>query len=204
MALARLGRCGEAWQNFGDRGRRTGEAHHDQKPTKTKPSIYAMSFARVYLMYVKKAERKGRTKAEVEEIVLWLTGHTPKSLGESASLEALGRDTSWETRPGSIWSRRRFPIAFARRLSAFLPRGGWASPWAVWYAARVRSKAQRAAPLMARMRSLLKNGDWLRASPRLTHRASRPTSLVPVPVLHCPLFQQKLAPTPAHRQSPLR
>lgn len=51
-----------------------------EKPTKTKPSIYAMSFARVYPLYVKKAERKGRTKAEVEEIVLWLTGHTAKSL----------------------------------------------------------------------------------------------------------------------------
>ena len=39
-----------------------------------------MSFARVYPMYVKKAERKGRTKAEVDEIILWLTGHTAKSL----------------------------------------------------------------------------------------------------------------------------
>ena len=31
-------------------------------------------------MYVKKAESKGRTKAEVDEIILWLTGHTAKSL----------------------------------------------------------------------------------------------------------------------------
>src|SRR6516225_8626676 len=51
-----------------------------KKPTKTKPSFYAMSFARVYPMYVKKAETKGRTKAEVDEIILWLTGHTAKSL----------------------------------------------------------------------------------------------------------------------------
>lgn len=58
-----------------------------KKPAKTKPSIYAMSFARVYPLYVKKAERKGRTKAEVEEIVLWLTGHTAKSLQKAIDAE---------------------------------------------------------------------------------------------------------------------
>ena len=36
--------------------------------------IYAMSFASVYVHYVAKAEKKGRTKAEVDEIVRWLTG----------------------------------------------------------------------------------------------------------------------------------
>jgi len=40
----------------------------------TKHRIYAMSFASVYPHYVAKAERKGRTKAEVDEIILWLTG----------------------------------------------------------------------------------------------------------------------------------
>jgi len=42
--------------------------------------IYAMSFASVYPHYVAKAERKGRTKAEVDEIVRWLTGYTQKGL----------------------------------------------------------------------------------------------------------------------------
>jgi hypothetical protein len=42
--------------------------------------IYAMSVARVYPMYVAKAERKGRTKAEVDEIIRWLTGHSQASL----------------------------------------------------------------------------------------------------------------------------
>ena len=42
--------------------------------------IYAMSFARIYPLYVEKAKRKGRTKAEVDEVVFWLTGHTEKSL----------------------------------------------------------------------------------------------------------------------------
>lgn len=42
--------------------------------------IYAMSVASVYPMYVAKAERKGRTKAEVDEIIRWLTGHDQASL----------------------------------------------------------------------------------------------------------------------------
>ena len=46
----------------------------------TKPRVYAMSFASVYPMYIQKAKRKGRTKAEVDEIICWLTGHMAKSL----------------------------------------------------------------------------------------------------------------------------
>jgi hypothetical protein len=45
-----------------------------------KHPVFAMSFARVYPMYVQKAERKGRTKAEVDQIICWLTGHDAKSL----------------------------------------------------------------------------------------------------------------------------
>lgn len=41
--------------------------------------IYKMSFASVYPYYVQKAEKKGRTKAEVDEIILWLTGYDPKT-----------------------------------------------------------------------------------------------------------------------------
>lgn len=42
--------------------------------------IYAMSFAGVYPLYVAKAEKKGRTKAEVDEIIRWFTGHSQESL----------------------------------------------------------------------------------------------------------------------------
>lgn len=42
--------------------------------------IFSMSVASVYPMYVQKAERKGRTKEEVDQIIRWLTGHTQKSL----------------------------------------------------------------------------------------------------------------------------
>ena len=42
--------------------------------------IYTMSFASVYPLYVAKAEKKGRTKAEVDEIVRWLTGYSQEGL----------------------------------------------------------------------------------------------------------------------------
>lgn len=45
-----------------------------------KHRIYTMSFARVYPEYVAKAERKGRTKAEVDEIIGWLTGYSLEEL----------------------------------------------------------------------------------------------------------------------------
>lgn len=45
-----------------------------------KHRIYSMSFARVYSEYVAKAERKGRTKSEVDEIICWLTGYSQKGL----------------------------------------------------------------------------------------------------------------------------
>ena len=40
--------------------------------------VYAMSFAGVYPHYITKAEKKGRTKAEVDEIIFWLTGYSQK------------------------------------------------------------------------------------------------------------------------------
>jgi hypothetical protein len=48
----------------------------------TKHRIYSVSVASVYPHYVAKAERKGRTKAEVDEIICWLTGHSPATLAD--------------------------------------------------------------------------------------------------------------------------
>lgn len=45
-----------------------------------KHRIYSTSVASVYPHYVAKAEKKGRSKAEVDEILCWLTGHSPESL----------------------------------------------------------------------------------------------------------------------------
>ena len=42
--------------------------------------IFKMAFAGVYPLYVKKVERKGRTKAEVDVIIFWLTGYDERSL----------------------------------------------------------------------------------------------------------------------------
>ena len=47
-----------------------------------KHRIFTMSFASVYPLYVQKAERKGRTKKEVDEVICWLTGDTPRTLAE--------------------------------------------------------------------------------------------------------------------------
>jgi hypothetical protein len=46
----------------------------------TKHRIYTISFARVYPLYLAKAEKKGRTKTEVDEIIRWLTGYSQKGL----------------------------------------------------------------------------------------------------------------------------
>lgn len=58
----------------------------------SKPRIYTMSFAKVYPNYVAKAEKKGRTKEEVDEIIRWLTGYSQQEL--EAHLE---KGTDFET-----------------------------------------------------------------------------------------------------------
>lgn len=45
-----------------------------------KHRIYTTSFASVYPLYVAKAEKKGRTKVEVDEIIRWLTGYSQQEL----------------------------------------------------------------------------------------------------------------------------
>lgn len=54
--------------------------------------VYAMAFASVYPHYIAKAEKKGRTKAEVDEIIFWLTGYDAKKLKEH-----LDNKTDFET-----------------------------------------------------------------------------------------------------------
>jgi hypothetical protein len=49
-------------------------------PKTPKHRIFTMPFARVYPLYVQKAERKQRTKAEVDQIIRWLTGYTQAGL----------------------------------------------------------------------------------------------------------------------------
>lgn len=57
-----------------------------------KHRIFAMPFARVYPMYVQKAERKNRTKEEVDRIICWLTGYDRAGLQRQ-----LKKETDFET-----------------------------------------------------------------------------------------------------------
>lgn len=54
--------------------------------------VYRMSFASVYPHYIAKAEKKGRTKAEVDEIIFWLTGYNAKTLKQH-----IDKKTDFET-----------------------------------------------------------------------------------------------------------
>ena len=45
-----------------------------------KPRVFAMSFASVYVLYVQKAEKKGRTQGEVDDVIAWLTGYRGDAL----------------------------------------------------------------------------------------------------------------------------
>jgi len=55
-------------------------------PDKPHP-IFAMPFAKVYPMYIDKAEKKGRSKAEVDQCILWLTGYDKQSLAKQVKQE---------------------------------------------------------------------------------------------------------------------
>ena len=49
--------------------------------------IFSMAFAQVYPLYIQKAERKQRTKAEVDQIICWLTGYDEDGLQEQLQKE---------------------------------------------------------------------------------------------------------------------
>jgi hypothetical protein len=49
--------------------------------------VFAMNFSKVYPLYVKKAERKNRTKEEVDQVIRWLTGYTQAGLQKQIKKE---------------------------------------------------------------------------------------------------------------------
>ena len=53
-----------------------------------KHRIFGMKFAKVYPLYVKKAEAKNRTKEEVDQIICWLTGYSRAGLQKQLELES--------------------------------------------------------------------------------------------------------------------
>ena len=58
----------------------------------TNERVYKMAFSSVYPLLVKKAERKGRTQSEVDEVISWLTGYDEASLQEQ-----IAKNTDYET-----------------------------------------------------------------------------------------------------------
>jgi len=74
-------------------------------------TVQALNFARVYLMYVAKAERKGRTRVEVDEVIRWMTGYSQAELDaqidagatfETLFAQAPGMNPARETITGLI------------------------------------------------------------------------------------------------------
>ncbi|HAM1022340.1 TPA: DUF2200 domain-containing protein [Listeria monocytogenes] len=63
-----------------------------------KPRIYTMSFASVYPLYIQKAEKKDRTKEEVDEIIFWLTGYDQDSLQQAID-QAINFETFFAEAP---------------------------------------------------------------------------------------------------------
>jgi hypothetical protein len=53
----------------------------------TKNAVFAMKFAKIYPLYVQKAERKNRTKKEVDQIICWLTGYDQAGLRKQIEKE---------------------------------------------------------------------------------------------------------------------
>jgi hypothetical protein len=58
----------------------------------TKHRIFTTSFASVYPHYVQKAEKKGRTRQELDDVICWLTGYSQKALADH-----IERKTDFET-----------------------------------------------------------------------------------------------------------
>ena len=63
-----------------------------------KPRVFALPFASVYPLYIQKAQKKGRTKGEVDEVIAWLTGYRGEQL-QRAIDEELDLETFFARAP---------------------------------------------------------------------------------------------------------
>lgn len=70
----------------------------EQENIMIKPRIYTISIASVYPLYIAKAQKKGRTKDEVDEIIRWLTGYSQKQL-EAQIEKQTGLETFYAQAP---------------------------------------------------------------------------------------------------------
>ena len=67
-------------------------ARPTERMLKNYQRVFAMKFGKVYPLYVQKAERKHRTKEEVDQVIRWLTGYTQKGLEQQ-----IEKETDFET-----------------------------------------------------------------------------------------------------------
>ena len=56
-----------------------------------KEKVFAMKFSKIYPLLVQKAERKNRTKEEVDEVIFWLTGYDKLELTQGKPMEKILR-----------------------------------------------------------------------------------------------------------------
>ena len=83
-----------------------------------KPRIYAISFGSLYPLYVQKAERKGRTKDEVDEVLTWLTGYSRAQL-QRAVRDGIDLEAYFDavTLPADAGAAKPAPAIFAAALA---------------------------------------------------------------------------------------
>lgn len=74
---------------------------------KNNDRVFAMKFADVYPLYVKKAVRKSRTKKEVDQVICWLTGYTQAGMQKQIKL---GSDLKTFFAQAPVLNRNRFLI----------------------------------------------------------------------------------------------
>lgn len=70
-------------------------------------AVYAMSFGKIYGLYVTKVERKGRTKEELDTVLSWLTGYSSDQIDEIVKSE---KDLSGFFKEAPLMNERRFLV----------------------------------------------------------------------------------------------
>ena len=78
--------------------------------------VFKIKFSSLYPLYVKKAEAKGRSKEEVDQIICWLTGYSPEGLRHQIGCEATLRPSS---------PKRQRSIQMPRLSKAWCAVFGW-------------------------------------------------------------------------------
>jgi hypothetical protein len=74
--------------------------------------VYSMSFAKVYPLLIAKAEKKGRTEAEVEEVTSWLTGYSKQDI-KACMEKGISYGDFFRNAPAQMKTGNLLPVRFA-------------------------------------------------------------------------------------------